>query len=292
MNADVVGTTLPLLVRSLRRDRAAMLGWLLMLLWLGMAALGPLVVSSDPNKQDLANVLLPPAWMMRGVPMHPLGTDFLGRDILARIVHGARVSLMISVVAVALAVTLGSLAGTFAAEWRGWVDEMIMRLADIQLSIPFMLLAVTVLAILGRSLVNMVLVLVLSGWVIYARVVRSAMLYLRESEFILAARAIGASRVRIVLHHLLPNAIGLLVVVATFELSNIVILEAALSFLGLGIRPPLVSWGTMLSDGRNYLASAWWLAAMPGVAITLTVLGVNLVGDWMRDVLDPRHRKD
>jgi peptide/nickel transport system permease protein len=279
-------------MRSLQRDRAAVLGWLLVLLWIAMAAVGPYMLSGDPNHQDLTNALLPPVWMKGGVSTYPLGTDFLGRDILVRIVYGARTSLLVSVVSVALALMVGALAGTFAGEWGGRVDEVIMRLVDIQLSIPFMLLAVTVLALLGRSMANMLLVLVLSGWVIYARVVRSEVLHLREAEFILAARAIGASRLRIVFRHLLPNTTGLLIVVATFELSSIIILEAALSFLGLGVRPPMVSWGTMLADGRNYLSSAWWLATMPGIAITLTVLGVNLVGDWGRDFLDPRLRKE
>lgn len=268
-----------------------MLGLLLVLLWVGTAAVGPLVLSGDPNRQDLANALLPPIWMKGGVPTHLLGTDFLGRDIAVRIVYGGRTSLTIGVVSVALAVMLGSLAGTVAAEWGGRVDDVIMRLADIQLSIPFILLAIAVLMLLERSMVNMVLILVVSGWVIYARVVRSEALHLREAEFVLAARAIGARRLHIVIRHLVPNVMSLLIVVATLELANIITLEAALSFIGVGIRPPQVSWGTMLADGRDYLTSAWWVATMPGMVITLTVLGVNLLGDWVRDVLDPRFRK-
>ena len=190
-----------------------------------------------------------------------------------------------------LAGIIGSLAGIIAAEYGGWVDETLMRIADIQLAIPFILLGMTVLALLGASALNMVLVLVLFGWVIFARVVRSEVLHLREQEFIQAARALGARRRRIVLRHLLPNVMGQVIIVGTLELANVIILEAALSFLGVGIRPPQVSWGAMLADGRDYLTVAWWMATLPGVAITATILGVNLVGDWVNDVLDPRRRR-
>jgi peptide/nickel transport system permease protein len=281
-------TGLRLVVRSLGRDRAAILGVLLVLTWLGVGLLGPAVIPGDPNRQELADALRPPAWLEGGVREQPLGTDHLGRDILVRIVYGARTSMLVGVTAVALAVVAGALAGLFAAEWGGAVDEVLMRVADIQLSIPFILLAITVLALLGGSMRSMVLVLVLAGWVIYARVLRSELLYLREVEFVQGARALGASRLRVVFRHLLPNTAGMIVVVATLELANVIILEAALSFLGVGIGPPEVSWGTMLADGRDYLTTEWWIATLPGVAIAVTILGVNLIGDWVRDVLDPR----
>ncbi len=282
----------PLVVRSLGRRWDALLGLAIVTVWLGLALAGPALATTDPNNQELSEAELPPAWEIGGLSAHPLGTDHLGRDILTRIVYGARTSLLLGLSAVVLAAILGSLAGLAAADWGGRVDELVMRLADVQLSIPFILLAITVLGLLGGSMVNMVLVLVVSGWVIYARVVRSEVLYLRELEFVLAARALGARRLRIALRHLLPNTTGLMIVVATFELANVIILEAALSFLGVGIRPPQVSWGAMLADGRDYLTTAWWLATLPGVAITVTILGVNLVGDWARDVLDPRGRRD
>ena len=281
-------TGLRLVLRSLGRDRAAILGVLLVLAWLGVGLVGPFVIPGDPNRQELADALRPPAWLEGGMREQPLGTDHLGRDILVRIVYGARTSMLIGVSAVALAVVAGALAGLFAAEWGGAVDEVLMRLADIQLSIPFILLAITVLALLGGSMGSMVLVLVLAGWVIYARVLRSELLYLREVEFVQGARALGASRLRVIFRHLLPNTAGMVVVVATLELANVIILEAALSFLGVGIGPPEVSWGTMLADGRDYLTTEWWIATLPGVAIAITILGVNLVGDWVRDVLDPR----
>jgi peptide/nickel transport system permease protein len=272
------------------RDRAATVGFALVLLWLGMALLGPFVMQTDPNKQELANVLLPPLWQQGGVAAHPLGTDHLGRDILVRIVYGARTSLVVGVAAVLVAGVLGSLAGVVSAEWGGWIDHVIMRIADIQLAIPFILLGITVMALLGASLTNMILVLVLFGWVVYARVVRSEVLYVRELEFALAAQAVGSRRLRIALRHLLPNVIGPVVVIATLELANVIILEAALSFLGVGIRPPQVSWGAMLADGRDYLTVAWWPVTLPGLVLTMTILGVNLWGDWVRDYLDPRAR--
>jgi peptide/nickel transport system permease protein len=281
-------TGLRLVLRSLGRDRAAILGVLLVLAWLGVGLVGPFVIPGDPNRQELADALRPPEWLEGGVREQPLGTDHLGRDILVRIVYGARTSMLVGVSAVALAAVAGALAGLFAAEWGGAVDEVLMRVADIQLSIPFILLAITVLALLGGSMGSMVLVLVLAGWVIYARVLRSELLYLREVEFVQGARALGASRPRVIFRHLLPNTAGMVVVVATLELANVIILEAALSFLGVGIGPPEVSWGTMLADGRDYLTTEWWIATLPGIAIAVTILGVNLVGDWVRDVLDPR----
>jgi peptide/nickel transport system permease protein len=283
---------LRLLRRSLTRDRAGALGLVVVLAWLGIGLIGPLTMPGDPNRQELAEALRPPAWYEGGGRTQPLGTDHLGRDMLVRIVYGARTSMLVGVSAVALAALAGSLAGLFAAEWGGILDEALMRLADIQLSIPFILLAITALALLGGSLGSMVLVLVLAGWVIYARIVRSELLYLREVEFVQGARALGASRIRVIFRHFLPNAVGLVVVVATLELANVIILEAALSFLGVGIGPPAVSWGTMLADGRDYLTTEWWLATLPGVAISLTILGVNLVGDWARDVLDPRPTRE
>jgi peptide/nickel transport system permease protein len=280
----------PTRLRSLRRDYAAVLGLFVVAVWVATALIGPFMWPGDPNEQNLAEALRPPSWRFRGAVSHALGTDQLGRDMLTRIVHGARTSLVIALLAVGLAAVLGTGLGVIGAEWAGWVDEAVMRLADIQLSVPFILLAITVLALLGGSLPNMVLVLVLSGWVIYARVIRSELLHVRELDFVLAARAVGAHWLRIALRHLLPTTLHLVIVLASLELANVVVLEAALSFLGVGIRPPNVSWGTMLADGRDYLTDAWWLTTFPGMAITVIILGINLVGDWTRDLLDPRRR--
>ena len=291
MSVPAVATDvrLPAVARARRRvSFRAAVGLTVLLLMGGAAVFAPQLAPWDPGKQMLLKRLRPPVWQARGLREHPLGTDHLGRDILVRIVYGARTSMLVGVSAVTLAVVAGALAGLFAAEWGGAVDEVLMRVADIQLSIPFILLAITVLALLGGSMRSMVLVLVLAGWVIYARVLRSELLYLREVEFVQGARALGASRLRVVFRHLLPNTAGMIVVVATLELANVIILEAALSFLGVGIGPPEVSWGTMLADGRDYLTTEWWIATLPGVAIAVTILGVNLIGDWVRDVLDPR----
>lgn len=278
-----------IVAQSFMRDPAALTGLVLVVVWLTLAIIGP-TLASDPSRQALTEALRPPFWANGGTGEHLLGTDSLGRDILARILFGARTSLGIGVVTTILTAVIGSFVGAVAAEWGGLTEEAIMRVADIQLSIPFILLGITVLAIVGGSTQSLVLVLVLAGWVLFARVVRSELLHLREMEFVIAARSIGVGRLRIALRHMLPNAYGLIIILATFQLANVIILEAALSFLGVGVRPPEVSWGTMLADGRDYLTSAWWLATFPGVAITLTILGVNLLGDWARDVLDPRAR--
>ena len=278
------------LVRLLFRDRAAVMGLILVILWLGLALFGPLLAPTDPNEQDLSMSLLPPAWEMGGDASYPLGTDHLGRDILTRIMYGARTSLVVGLASVGLSLIVGAMAGVVAGEWGGWVDDVLMRLADIQLAIPFILVGITMLALFGQSTLNMILVLMLFGWVIFARLVRSEVLILREMEFVQASRALGAHRLWIVLYHLLPNVMGQIVVIGTLELANVIIFESALSFLGLGIRPPEVSWGTMLADGRDYLRVAWWVATFPGVAITLTIVGVNLLGDWARDMLDPQFK--
>jgi len=283
-----------ILWKSLRRDRAAVVGLVIVGLWLAMALFGPLLKGAKPGQQDLGRSLLPPGGS--GEASSPgaaaarawLGTDQLGRDIPARVLQGARTSLLIAFQVVLIAAALGSFVGVFAAEAGGWVDEVLMRLVDIQLGVPAILLAITLLAMIGASIGNLVLVLVLPSWVIFARVVRSEVLRLRELEFVQAARALGARRGRILTRHLLANVTGLIVVIGTLELSSIIIFESALSFLGLGVRPPDVSWGAMLSDGREMLTVAWWPATLPGIAITVTVMGVNLLGDWLRDVLDPR----
>lgn len=273
-----------------RLDVAAMVGLGLVIPWVLVAAFGPLL-APNPHLQQLDLSLTPPMWDPRGTAAHPLGTDLLGRDVLARLANGARTSLALSIGSVLIAATLGSLAGTVAL-WGGFIDDLIMRLADVQLSIPGLLLAVAVLAVLPPSLVNLTAMLVLAGWVIYARIVRSEVLQLRELDFVIAARAVGASQLRIAIRHLLPNTLGLTIVIASVELAHIVILESSLSFLGLGLQFPSVSWGMMLADARNYLSLAPWLSVVPGIAISSLVLGINLTGDWLRDELDPRRRRD
>jgi peptide/nickel transport system permease protein len=269
-------------------DGKAALGFALLALWLLVALLGPALTPNDPNAQDLSEALKPFAWSADGTWRHPLGTDQLGRDILSRVVYGARSSLWIGLLAVAGSALIGTLIGIAAAQGGGWADEILMRLADIQLSIPFFLLAVAVLAIVGGAVQNLILILIIAGWVPYARVVRSELLYVRETEFLLAAKSIGAGRLRIMFNYLLPSTRSLVIVTATLQLADVVLLSAALSFLGVGLQPPAVSWGTMLADGRDYISTEWWIATVPGIAITLAILSVNLAGDWLSDIMNPR----
>ena len=259
------------------------------LLLMGSAALAaPQIAPWDPGRQMLTKRLRPPAWQPRGLWEHPLGTDHLGRDILSRIVHGGRISLGVGLSAVTLSCLIGVSLGLLAGFYGGRADALIMRVVDVFLAIPYILLAMGVVFALGPSLVNVILVMAVTRWVQFARVVRADVLSIREREFVSGARARGNRSGRLLLRHVLPNALTPIIVVATLELAFMIIYESALSFLGLGVQPPTPTWGWMLADGRNYLATAWWLATLPGLAIMLTVLAVNLLGDWLRDTLDPR----
>ncbi len=227
-------------------------------------------------------------WVSGGTIDYPLGTDTLGRDVLSRLLYGARISLIVGLSAVCISGVLGVSLGLLAGYYGGRLDDVLMRLGDIQLAFPILVLAIAVLAVLGASLGNVILVLGISGWVTYARIVRGETLSLKQREFVEAARAIGSPDGSIIWYHILPNILPPVTVVATFSVARVIIAEASLSFLGLGIPPPTPSWGAMLDEGRNYITTAWWLALFPGLAILFLVLGINLVGDWVRDVLDPR----
>jgi peptide/nickel transport system permease protein len=273
---------------SLRRDLPALAGLGVIAAAVVVAAFAPALAPSDPVKNRLLDRLTPPMWAQGGNARHPLGTDTLGRDVLSRLLHGARISLIVGLAAVLVAGVVGVGLGLVAGYRGGWADDLLMRLGDIQLAFPVLLLGVAVIAVLGASLVNMILVLGASGWVTYARIARGETLSLKERDFVAAARALGAPARHVVARHLLPNVLPPLMVVTTFSVARTIIAEASLSFLGLGLPPPTPSWGAMLDEGRNYITTGWWLALFPGLAILVLVLAINLCGDWLRDALDPR----
>jgi len=274
--------------RRLARRRTAVFGAVVVVAVLGVALAAPLISPFDPLGQDLENRLKPPGWQDAAGYVHALGTDHLGRDILARVIFGARPALLVGVAAVLISGVLGMVTGLLSGYFGGRVDDALMRLADIQLAFPFILLAIAVIGVLGPSLVTIIAVIGVSSWVIYARVVRGAVLSIREREFIQAAQALGVRDWRVLVRHILPNAFTPWLVVATLDMARVIVIESALSFLGLGVQPPTPTWGGMLADGRVYLSTAWWLATFPGLAILVAVLGINLFGDGLRDTLDPR----
>jgi len=252
-----------------------------------VAIAAPLIAPYDPYEQHLEGRLGPPIWA-GGALAHLFGTDQLGRDVLSRLMYGARVSIAIGVMAVLVSGVLGVAAGVTAGFYGGIVDELLMRLADLRLALPFVLLVISVIAVFGPSFTNLIVILGLTGWVPYAKIVRAEALSMREREFIVAARAVGASNTRLMFRHILPNTVAAAIVIGSLELANIIVVEASLSFLGLGVQAPTPSWGNMLGEARDYLMSNFWLATLPGIAISVTAISVNLIGDWLRDVLDPR----
>jgi ABC-type dipeptide/oligopeptide/nickel transport system permease subunit len=278
--------------------RRAALQRLLRLRW-GLAASGilavivasavfaPWVSPHDPLAVNIRHRLAPPAWMEGGAPAHPLGTDQVGRDLLSRVIYGGRVSLVVGVSAVLLSSTIGVLLGLGAGYFGGRTDWTIMTAVNVMLTFPFVLLALAVIAVLGPSLVNMIIVLGAAGWPIYARVIRAETMAIREREFVVAGRALGMSHARLIFRQILPNLMSAIVVIATLQVAQVIILESFLSFLGLGIQPPTPAWGNMLGEGRVYMLNSWWIATFPGSAIFLTTLVINLMGNALRDWLDP-----
>lgn len=250
----------------------------------------PLIAPMDPTEQELATRLLPP-FSVSARGLHLLGTDPLGRDIASRIVFGGRISMLVGLAAVFIAGSIGVTFGLIAGYAGGRWSAVIMRVADVQLALPFMVLALALVAAVGPSLLNLVIVLGVTGWVLYARVVRAETLSLREREFVLAARAVGVRSTAIAVRHILPNAASSIIVMASLQMSRMMLFEASLSFLGVGVPPPTPTWGNMISDARGYLSVAWWVSTVPGLALFVTVLGVTLFGDRLRDVLDPRLRE-
>jgi ABC-type dipeptide/oligopeptide/nickel transport system permease subunit len=286
--------------RQAWRLKGMVVGAAIVLVVVMLAIMAPLVAPQNPYVGKTLDRLTPPAWMEDGDSKFLLGTDALGRDTLSRLIFGARVSMSVALLAVAGASTIGVMLGLLAGFYRRWIDWLISTSVNIMLSFPFVLLALAVIAVLGPgkwvlpglpwldgALIG---VLAITGWPVYTRIIRAQTLSLREREFVQAGRVVGAGDVRLILRHIFPNVVNLLVVIASLQVAQMIILESFLSFLGLGVQAPIPSWGSMLGDGRLYMFDKWWMATIPGLAIFLTTLAINLVGDGLRDLLDPYSR--
>lgn len=274
-------------LRRLWRLKWGLVATAIMILIVGIAVLAPWLAPFDPLAVNIRHRLAPPAWLEGGTSQHPLGTDQIGRDLLSRMIYGGRVSLIVGVAAVLISASLGVLLGLTAGYFGAKPDWTVMTLVNVTLTFPFVLLALAVIAVLGPSLTNMIFVLGVAGWPIYARVIRAEAMALREREFVVAARALGMSHARIMFRQILPNLISAIIVIGTLQVAQVIILESFLSFLGLGIQPPTPAWGNMLGEGRVYMLNSWWIAAFPGAAIFVTTLVINLMGNALRDWLDP-----
>ena len=277
--------------RDLLRDKAAFVGFVVLVLLVLMAVLAPLLAPYDPAQQSLLDRLLPPFWMEGGTTEHILGTDNLGRDVLSRMIYGARISLLVGVTVVVIAGSVGVTAGLVAGYKGGKTDSIIMRIVDTQVAFPGLLLALIILAVVGPSVGTVIFVLALNGWMVYARVTRGAVLSVKEREYVEAAELIGAKSKRVIFRHVLPGLSAPLITLSILEFARIILAEAALSFLGLGIQPPETSWGLDVSIGREYLFNAPWLIIFPGIAIALTVLSANMVASWLRVRTNPLARE-
>jgi peptide/nickel transport system permease protein len=289
-DAGAPALTAPRTSRARRTRWMALAGGAFVLVLVVVALAAPVIAPYDPIRQSLRGRLAAPTFAGADGKAHLLGTDHLGRDVLSRAIYGARVSLLVGLAAVVVGGIVGASLGLLAGFRGGWTDSIIMTLADAQLAFPFILLAIGIIAVLGPSFPTLIVVIGLSGWVTYARVLRSQVLVLRSREFVDAIHALGGSVARVIARHILPNVLSSLVVIATLELARAIVLEATLSFLGLGVQPPTPSWGGMVHEGREYLDTAWWISTAPGIVLMLTSIVVSRTGDWLRDLLDPTLR--
>ncbi len=272
------------------RNPLALTGAIVVVLFVLVAIFAPLIAPLDPLKQNLRSRLLPPAWSPAGDPQFVLGTDQLGRDLFSRLIHGSRVAVIVAFSATSLGLAIGVVLGGLAGFFGGLWDTIIMRLVDILVSVPSLVLYLTIMGLAGPSLTLLILVIGLLGWTTTSRLVRAEVLSLRSREFVEASRALGRREGSTVFKHVLPNVIGTIVAVGTLKASGVIIAESSLSFLGFGVQPPTITWGQMLSTGREYVTTAWWLATFPGIAITLFSLALIFLGNWLRDVTDPRSK--
>ena len=271
--------------------RLPLLSGLILLLVVISAVFARLLAPEAPTYGSLADSFIPPAWSEGGSSAHLLGTDSLGRDVYSRIIYGARVSLIVSIFAIFIAGSIGTVLGLASGYFGGRLDGLIMRLVDIALALPTILMALVLVAVLQPGIVTVIIVIGCLSWANYARQIRGEVLTVKERDFVVLARSIGSSPARIMTRHILPNVFNTIIVLATLQVGSVILLEATLSFLGLGVPPPEPSWGQMVAEGRAFIVVAWWMALFPGLAIMLTVLSMNLMGDWLRDRLDPRLRQ-
>ncbi len=283
---------IPVITRRRRAHVKTAIGASILAVVVLCAVLAPVLSPRDPLRQSLRDSLRPPLAREDGRPTYMLGSDNLGRDVLSRLLSGSRVSVTVGLVTVTVAAIIGCVLGALAGFYGGYVDYVLSKVAEMFLALPFLLLGIAVMAFMGSSLLNLVLVLVVRQWVQYFRVVRAEVMALREREFVTAARAIGARPSRIMFRHILPNCMASIIVIGTFAMATVILSEASLSFLGLGVPPSIPTWGSMLSEGRSYIYRAWWLTVFPGLAIFATVLGINLLGDGLRDRWDPKLKNE
>lgn len=274
--------------RHLLQNKAGLLGLVLIVIVLFCAVTADVIAPYDPLQQDITNKLKPPVWSEKGTSAHLLGTDQLGRDVLSRILHGSRISILVSVAGTLVAVATGLILGSISGYYGGRVDAFIMRFVDINMAFPFVLLAIFIVAVMGPGVMNIILIAGLSAGVRLARLVRGEILTVKEFEYIEAIKSVGAKDSTIIFRHIIPNIFNALIVIATLEMAQLILVESSLSFLGLGVPAEIPTWGKMLSESRTLILSEPWVAVFPGLAITLTVLGINLFGDWLRDYLDPK----
>ena len=275
--------------RRLAQNKPAVIAGAVLIALVLVALLAPFIVRCDPAAMDLDRRLQPPAWA-GGEWARPLGCDQIGRDVLARIIYGTRTSMLVGVVIVLLTLLIGVALGGLAGYLGGWIDVVLSRLVDILLAFPFLVFALGMMAVLGPGLLNMILVLTFKGWVDFFRVTRAEVMALKAADFVEAARALGVRRSTIIVSEILPNVLPSIIVLAALRMAAIIIAEASLSFLGLGVQPPTPSWGMMINEGRPYMLNAWWISTFPGLAIVLLVLAINIFGEGLRDAVDPRLR--
>jgi peptide/nickel transport system permease protein len=272
------------------RQNVPLLGISFVGLFLIVVAFGPLLAPHDPFEGDLVNTVLPPAWQEGGSTDYLLGTDVMGRDILSRLIYGARISLLLSLACICVYGTIGVILGLLAGFFGTRTDMVIMRFTDFWMSMPGIVMAIMFVSVLGPSMRTVIIVIGIMGWPGYARIIRGQCLSLKEEDFVRLAKVAGCSDIRIIFAHIFPNIINTLIVLVTLDIGTIIVLTSTLSFLGLGTQPPSTDWGLMLSQGRDYITTAWWLVTFPGIAILIAVLGFNITGDWIRDTLDPKQR--